>query len=135
MNVRTACPSPVYLGYGHDSTIVQDSNNKNHKRRKVEFPDQSHQHEAQDDTDRDRYSIYGVIFHPLKNASGCKYSRYDHTQTCKNIQLTYILSMSSTSTRRLHADSNKMHESLQLATGSPGKINSKKLQNLLCCLR
>lgn len=57
-------------GQGHDGTVVQDSDDQDHEWREVELPDESHQGEADDNSDGDGTGVDGVVSHTLENDSG-----------------------------------------------------------------
>jgi len=69
------------LGNGHDGSIVQDGDNKDHERGEVEFPYQSNEHESKHNTDGDGNSVDCVILHPLEDGSACQNSTHDHTES------------------------------------------------------
>lgn len=56
-------------GQGHDGTIVEDSNDKNHERGEIVLPDKGHDGETDDDSDGNGTSVDGVVSHSLENDS------------------------------------------------------------------
>lgn len=54
-------------GEGHDGTIVEERDDKNHERREVELVDKGEDGEADDDTDGDGTSVNGVVTHTLED--------------------------------------------------------------------
>lgn len=54
-------------GQCHDSTVVEQSNDQDHEGREVEFPDEGHKRETDDNTDGDGTSVDGVVPHTLEN--------------------------------------------------------------------
>jgi len=57
-------------GEGHDGTIVEKSDDKDHEGREVELVGEGEDGEADDDTDGDGAGVDGVVAHPLEDDTG-----------------------------------------------------------------
>jgi len=56
-------------GQGHDGTVVEHSNDKDHERWELELPTEDHDGEANDDSDGDGTGVDGVVSHSLEDDS------------------------------------------------------------------